>query len=97
MDFQKDSYVIFDEEIFTSKGENNFVILNYKTGIYFGLDEMGTTFWELLKQYREPQRVVDHIINEYEVDEELVWKDLYLFLEKLVQNQIVTVSKHVKS
>ncbi|SFD13731.1 Coenzyme PQQ synthesis protein D (PqqD) [Bacillus sp. 491mf] len=96
MDIQKDSRITFKKEIFTSKGENNFVILNYETGIYLGLDEMGAMFWELLKRFEELQVIVNHVINEYEVEEDQVWQDLYRFIEKLVHHQIVTVNEHVK-
>jgi hypothetical protein len=41
------------------------VLLNLKSGVYFGLNETGTQMWTLLAELKDPKRVVDALEREY--------------------------------
>lgn len=45
------------------------VILNLTTGTYFGLDEVGTRIWHLLREHGSTDPVITALLAEYAVDE----------------------------
>ena len=44
------------------------VILNMESGIYFGLDPVGTRVWELLQAPRTPAEIRDELLAEFDVE-----------------------------
>lgn len=59
------------------------VVLNLDTGIYFGLDAVGTRIWQLIEE-RKPLRIVlDTLIDEYEASPDRLQSDLLAFVERL--------------
>jgi hypothetical protein len=52
------------------------VLLNLKSGVYFGLNNVGTRAWQLLGEHKTLGRVCDVMIDEYEVDRDVLEKDL---------------------
>jgi len=71
------------------KGET--VILDLASGTYSGLDEVGTTIWNLLEQPRRFQDLGQALMAEYAVEEEECRHDLLAFLKDLADNHLITV------
>jgi hypothetical protein len=44
------------------------VLLNLETGVYFGLDPVGSRIWSLIDGRRTTAQVVTAIVEEYDVD-----------------------------
>lgn len=65
------------------------VILHLKSGVYFGLDPMGTRIWALLKQGLTPADLCRQIAKDCEVELETVEGDARRFLDDLKANGIV--------
>jgi hypothetical protein len=43
------------------------VLLNLDSGVYFGLDEVGTRFWQLVEQHGRLEPVLTALFQEYDV------------------------------
>ena len=67
-------------------------ILQMKTGIYYGLDVVGSRIWELLKTPRRVAQIRDLLVREYDVTQEVCEKDLTLLLEDLLKEHLVTIT-----
>ncbi len=67
------------------------VILNTDSGIYFGLNGVGTRIWELVQQPITVQAVQQTILDEYEVDAERCEQDIHRLLGKLLDAGLVEV------
>lgn len=52
------------------------VILHLGTERYYGLDEVGSRAWQLLRQHRTVDPVVAALLDEYDVDEATLRRDL---------------------
>jgi len=52
------------------------VLLDLKTGTYFGLDAVGTRIWQLIVEHASLARVRDIMLEEYAGDPETVERDL---------------------
>ena len=67
------------------------VILNIETGVYNGLDQVGTTIWNLLEKPISFRDLAEGIMSEYEVDEKRCSDDLCSFLSDMLQNKLIEV------
>jgi predicted RND superfamily exporter protein len=65
------------------------VILNVASGVYFGLDEVGTRMWQLMSEYGSTEKVVEMMLNEYEVEEEQLRADLEKLIKQLSEKELV--------
>ena len=66
------------------------VILNHAAGMYYGLNEVGTFAWDLLKQ--SPMSFDDlkeHVMANFEVDEQTCTNDLQQLLNDLAHEKLV--------
>jgi hypothetical protein len=69
--------------------EGEMVLLNLATGVYFGLDAVGTRIWGLIDGQRSAADIVATLTAEYEVDADTCGADLARFLETLRDNELV--------
>ncbi len=66
-------------------------ILHLKTGVFFGLDPVGTRTWHLMREHRSLQEVLAALLNEYDVAEDRCEQDLLRFVVDLQGNDLVRV------
>ena len=69
--------------------EGELVLLNLATGVYFGLDPLGTRIWALIDDGCTTDEIVSAITAEYDVDVEACGTDLTRFLAALRDNDLV--------
>jgi hypothetical protein len=67
------------------------VLLNLGTGMYFGLNGMGTQIWRLISEGYSLEQLVAAVLEEYEIDEDRVRKDLAILLEQLSDAGLLTI------
>jgi hypothetical protein len=65
------------------------VLLNLASGTYFGLDEVGTRMWQLMSEHGSTDKVVEAMLEEYEVEESLLQRDLDKLVKDLTDNGLV--------
>jgi Coenzyme PQQ synthesis protein D (PqqD) len=72
--------------------QGELVLLNLKSGVYFGLDPVGTRMWQLLHEHRSLHEVLAALLDEYDVAETRCERDLVGFVRALVENELVTLN-----
>jgi len=70
------SRVRIQEDVLFQELQGEAVLLNLKTGVYLGLNQVGTRIWQLLQEDGALQRVMDVMLQEYEVAQEKLQTDL---------------------
>jgi len=65
------------------------VLLDLKSGVYFGLDTVGTRIWTLLQAQSDLQAVLQELLREYEVTEETCARDLLDLVSALAEKGLV--------
>lgn len=65
------------------------VILNLDTGVYYGLDGVGTRVWRLLQQPRSLGEMRDLIVEEFDVAPDRFEPDLLAFVASLSSHGLV--------
>lgn len=68
------------------------VLLDLNSELYFGLDEVGTRIWQLIQEVGDLPAVYDIMLDEYDVDGEKLKKDLDLFVARLAEAGLISVS-----
>lgn len=67
------------------------VLLEMKSGHYFGLDEVSTRIWQLLTSGRSLHAVLTQLMDEYDVEEQQCRQDISAFLLELEKKHLITV------
>lgn len=65
------------------------VILELKTGQYYGLEGIGPAVWKLIQQPSLVRDVRDSIVRSYDVEESVCERDLLALFAELVRRQIL--------
>ncbi|MBI2321242.1 MAG: PqqD family protein [Chloroflexi bacterium] len=60
------------------------ILLHTATGVYFGLDTVGTQIWEAVAEGATQQEILDLLQATYEVEPARLHADLCAFLDLLV-------------
>jgi hypothetical protein len=67
------------------------VILNLASGTYFGLDDVGTRMWQLMSEHGSTDKVVELMLEDYDVEESLLQSDLDKLIKDLTENGLVKI------
>jgi Coenzyme PQQ synthesis protein D (PqqD) len=87
-----DSRVRINEEVLFQEVQGEAVLLNLKSGVYFGLDPVGMRIWQLFAEHKLLADVEQVIVAEYDVTEERCSADLLMLVEDLERQGLVSVS-----
>lgn len=68
------------------------VLLNLKSGFYFGLDPVGSRMWLLLKDHERLNRVLKLLLQEYSIEENACRNDLLKLVTSLQKSGLIEVS-----
>jgi hypothetical protein len=67
-------------------------ILNLESGVYYGLDEVGATVWELIASPRRFGEICAALMRSYEVDPLQCSRDLQALLSDLEAHGLIKVT-----
>lgn len=87
------SRVILSENIFAQEVDGEMVLMDMDSEDYFGLDTIGTSFWQVLQEEETLQKTLNHLLDLYDTEESVLKKDLIEFVEKLVTNGLASVAE----
>jgi hypothetical protein len=67
------------------------VILNLRTGVYYGLDSVGARIWTLLQEPRLVSQLIDLVLDEYDVEPGRCERDIINLLTELHGRELVEI------
>jgi hypothetical protein len=67
------------------------VLLNVETGVYFGLDQLGTEIWKGIERGDREDIICEQLLEQYDVEPRQVRQDLADFVAQLVEKGLVDV------
>ena len=85
------SRVRINEEVLFQELQGEAVLLNLKSGVYLGLDAVGTRIWNLLQRHHVLQEVRDAMLQEYEVSADQCERDLLRLVGEMEQQGLAEV------
>jgi hypothetical protein len=83
MELSLQDSVAIPEDVLFRELDDEAVLLNLKTGVYFGLNPAGLRIWQLLAAGSSLHRVLETLNDEYEVDREVLEQDLLSLCRRL--------------
>lgn len=83
--------VVAIKDVLGCELQDEAIILDLKSGVYYGLDSMGTRLWELIQEPILIREVCDVILDEYDVDREECERDLCAFFREMAVNGLVEI------
>lgn len=83
LDFARDTTLVAVPDHAACELGGEAVLLDLNTGVYYGLDPVGTRVWRLLQQPRSLAELRDLVVDEFDVSPERCEADLAAFLESL--------------
>ena len=86
-----DSVVSPAKDLVFSNVAEEVVILDLKSGVYHGLEEVGARAWELISEPRPVREVRDRLLDEYDVEPQQCESDLLRLIEELKSHGLVEV------
>jgi hypothetical protein len=90
MDFTKKA--VISEAVFAQNVDGEMVLLDMNSENYFGLDGVATDIWQLLSEGKTLEEMYSALIEMYEVEEVQLKEDLETFIQKLVDDGLVTLA-----
>ena len=79
-----------NEDFLCSKLGAELVMMNLKTGDYLGLNEVSSDIWDLLKEPRTAEEVVNGLLQQYEVTKEDCEQQTLECLNKMAEQGMVS-------
>ena len=70
-------------EVISQEVSGETVLLDLQSENYFGLDEVGTRIWQLIKETNDLQAIYQTLLEEYDVSEERLQQDLDTLLGEI--------------
>lgn len=70
------SRVRIQDDVLFQELQGEAVLLNLKTGVYLGLNQIGTRIWQLLQEDGALSRVLEIMLGEYDVTRDKLSQDL---------------------
>ena len=89
-----DQKIIFSDTVFAQEVDGEMVLLDMESENYFGLDEVGTAIWQAMQEKETLQEVLEALLEQYDVEAEILERDLSDFVTKLLESGLVEVRKH---
>ena len=65
------------------------VVLNLDSGYYFGLNEVGTRFWQRLGETGSLDTIVEGLLGEFEVERSVLEQDIAELINDLKTRKLV--------
>ena len=92
MDFTS-SIIKISDAVQITVADNEAILINVNSGTYFGLDEVGTTIFKLISEHNRIELVIQLFLEEYDVSEEQLKKDITDFVKQLADVDMIEINE----
>jgi Coenzyme PQQ synthesis protein D (PqqD) len=86
------SRVRVNDDVLFQELQGEAVLLNLKSGVYFGLDPVGTRIWQLFAEHEVLSEVARAVVAEYDVAEDKCSEDLLKLVDDLEKQDLVSIT-----
>ena len=76
-------------DAFATEVDSQAVILQYGTGTYYTLNEVGTRIWHLLEEKKSLQQILAILQQEYSASEAQLQQDLLVLVQQLKEKELL--------
>ena len=87
-----DAIVVAAEHQVSCNVDDESALLNLATGVYYGLNPMGSYIWKLVQQPISYGTLRDRLLGEFGAEHQTVEQDLRQFLDEMVTAGLIQLS-----
>ena len=87
----KDTMIAQTKDQVSCDMDGEAVILNHRKGVYYGLDPVGSTIWNLLQKPIRVEEIQNQLLQSYDVEPARCGRDLLKLLKKLMSEGLVEI------
>ena len=69
--------------------DGEMVILNMHSGLYYGIDTVGSRIWQMLEEKIQPAAMIGRLLEEYEIEAGECSRQVMEFLTELEKNNLI--------
>lgn len=85
-----DTHLSIPSQVISRLVEDEAVLLDLRSGIYFGLDGVGRRIWDCIGEGLSLGEVAAILVSEYEVAEEKAQSDVITFARELLERGLLS-------
>jgi len=85
--------ITLSPDVISQEVSGETVLLDLESENYFGLDEVGTRIWQLIKESGDLNTLYSTLLEEYEVSAEQLQQDLDALLGEIEKLGLITLCK----
>ena len=85
--------ITLSPEVISQEVSGETVLLDLESENYFGLDEVGTRIWQLIRETNDLAAIYQTLLTEYDVSEERLQQDLDTLLGEITKLGLVTLEQ----
>lgn len=67
------------------------IVLHFKSGTYYGLNEVGSRIWHLIQTPKSIHEIQEILLSEYDVTEEDCYRELLNLLQTLQSEELIQI------
>lgn len=90
-DINLNQTIALSPDVISQEVSGETVLLDLESENYFGLDEVGTRIWQLIKETNELSVIFKTLLDEYDVTEERLQQDLTVLLTEIEDLGLITL------
>jgi len=87
----KGSIIVATKDQVSSDLAGETVVLSMESAMYYGLDQVGSRVWELVREPIRVSEILDAIMGEYDVDADQCEADVLGFVRELAAKGLIEV------
>ena len=85
--------ITLSPDVISQEVSGETVLLDLESENYFGLDEVGTRIWQLIKETNDLEAIFNTLLAEYDVSEERLQGDLDALLGEIAGRGLVKLEQ----
>ncbi len=85
-------HVVIPKQVMAREAGSETVILDLRSGIYFGLDEVGAQIWQVMARGVPLQTVCDELLSRYDTTRSTLEADVLRLAEELEGAGLITAA-----
>jgi hypothetical protein len=93
MKLSLNSQVLMAKDVVSCDLEGETAILNMKDGLYYRLEGVGSSVWNLIQEPTTLEQVLEGLLEIYEVEREECQRDLYELMKQLIEKELIEVNE----
>lgn len=84
-----DATITIPKHVLSESLNDETVVLDMSSGVYFGLSPVATRFWQLLGEGSSPGQIQTILLEEFDVEAEVLHNDLNSLIAELQAKKLI--------